>query len=277
MTVSRQPLDAGRLVDAVDRTFFGDVTVVEEIGSTNVELVAAARAGADRGVLTTEFQSAGRGRLDRVWTAPARSGLAVSVLLTPPVSGRRWSWLPLVTGLAVLDAVRSIDLPATVTLGVKWPNDVLVDGAKVAGILAERVDDRRVVIGLGLNVSLTEAELPVPTATSLQLAGAQDVDRTALLLAYLDALATHCRRWWAEPDDEQVRRRYLAAGSTVGRRVSVQLPDGRSVEGLAIDVDAGGALVVDTAGGVPLVVAAGDVRHVREDPRLRVGRTRPSG
>ena len=74
----------------------------------------------------------------------------MSVLLTPPVSGRRWSWLPLVTGLAVLDAVRSIDLPAAVTLGVKWPNDVLVDGAKVAGILAERVDDRRVVIGLGL-------------------------------------------------------------------------------------------------------------------------------
>ena len=277
MTVGRRPLDAGRLVDQVDRAFFGDVTVVEEIGSTNVELVATARAGADRGVLTAEYQSAGRGRLDRVWTAPARSGLAVSVLLTPPVAGRRWSWLPLVTGLALLDAVRSIDLPATATLGLKWPNDLLVDGTKAAGILAERVDDRRVVIGLGLNVSLTEAELPVPTATSLELAGAGDVDRTALLVAYLDALATQCRRWWTEPDDEDVRSRYLAAGATVGRRVSVQLPDGRTVEGLAIDVDAGGALVVDAGGELPLVVAAGDVRHVREASRLRVGRTRPSG
>ncbi len=226
---------------------------------------------------TTEFQSAGRGRLDRVWTAPARSGLAVSVLLTPPVSGRRWSWLPLVTGLAVLDAVRSIDLPATVTLGVKWPNDVLVDGAKVAGILAERVDDRRVVIGLGLNVSLTEAELPVPTATSLQLAGAQDVDRTALLLAYLDALATHCRRWWAEPDDEAgaqaVSRRRLdgrppGLGSAAGRPQRRGTRDRRRRRWRPRR----------RHGRWRALGGCGRRRAARaRAPRLRVGRTRPSG
>jgi len=257
-------LDRRRLLEGLDEELFGTVTVLDEVGSTNVALVAAARAGASRGVLTTEYQSAGRGRLDRVWTAPPRSGLAVSVLLSPPVPARRWSWLPLVTGLALLDALTAgAELPAGVRIALKWPNDVLVDGSKLAGILAERVDDRRVVVGLGLNVSIRAEELPVAAATSLAQVGASVLDRTTLLTGYLAALSTHCRRWWAEPDDSAVRARYLLACDTIGRPVEVHRPDGRAHRGTAVDVDAAGALVVTTDTPVPLVVAAGDVTHVR--------------
>jgi BirA family biotin operon repressor/biotin-[acetyl-CoA-carboxylase] ligase len=265
MSESDAPLDVERLWAGLDIDLFGTLTVLDEVDSTNVALVAAACAGADRGVLTTEFQSAGRGRLDRVWTAPPRSGLAVSVLLCPPVPTRRWSWLPLVTGLAVVDALAAAGLPDGVGPGLKWPNDVLVGGSKVAGILAERVDERRVVVGMGLNVSLQAGDLPVPTATSLLIAGARMLDRTTLLAAYLAALSAHCRRWWAEADDTTVRERYRRVSTTIGRSVEVALPDGSSRTGAAIDVDPAGALVVDTGATGLLVVAAGDVRHVRVD------------
>lgn len=260
-----RPLDAGRLRAGFDAELFGTLTVLDEVGSTNVALVDAARGGTSCGVLTTEFQSAGRGRLDRVWMAPPRSGLAVSVLLSPPVPARRWTWLPLIAGLAVVDALAVTDLPAGVEVGLKWPNDVLVDGSKVAGILAERVDESRVVVGMGLNVSLPARELPVPTATSLLVAGARTLDRTTLLGAYLAALSTHCRRWWSEDDDAAIRERYRRVATTIGRSVEIALPDGSSRTGTAVDVDAAGALVVDTGSSGLLVVAAGDVRHVRVD------------
>jgi len=258
-----EPLDVERLRAGLDVELFGSVTVLDEVGSTNAALVDAARAGAARGVLTTEFQSAGRGRLDRVWTAPPRSGLAVSVLLSPPVPARRWSWLPLVTGLALVDGLAAAELPVGVEVGLKWPNDVLVGGSKVAGILAERVDETRAVVGMGLNVSLRAEELPVPTATSLLLAGARVLDRTTMLVAVLAALSAQFRRWWSEPDDTAVRERYRRASTTIGRSVEVALPDGSNRTGTAVDVDPAGALVVDTGPTGLLAVAAGDVAHVR--------------
>jgi len=254
------------VIDGLDTELFGTLTVLDEVGSTNVALVAAARAGASRGVLTTEFQTSGRGRLDRVWTAPPRSGLAVSVLLSPPVLARRWTWLPLLTGLAVVDALAVAGVPAGVEVGLKWPNDVLVGGRKVAGILAERVDESRVVIGMGLNVTLQVEDLPVPTATSLLIAGASMLDRTILLADYLAAFSTHYRRWAAAADDAVVREHYRRASTTIGRAVEVALPDGSSRRGSAVDVDPTGALVVDTGSAGLLVVAAGDVRHVRLEP-----------
>jgi len=263
MNSAEQPLDVERLQTALDVELFGSLTVVDEVGSTNVSLVAAARAGANRAVLTTEYQSAGRGRLDREWTAPPRSGLAVSVLLSPGIATRRWSWLPLVTGLAVLDAVAAAGLPPGVDVGLKWPNDLLVDGRKVAGILADRVDERRVVVGMGLNVSLPARDLPVTTATSLSVEKARVLDRTILLAAYLSALSAHLGWWWSEPDDSALRERYRRASMTIGRRVEVDLPDGSSRTGTAVDVDLAGALVVDTGSTGLLVVAAGDVTHVR--------------
>ena len=147
---------------------------VATTGSTNADLVALAAAGEPAGlVLVADEQTAGRGRLGRGWTAPPGSGLTFSVLLRPHRAAAHLGWLPLLTGLAVVEAVRSVTgVPAE----LKWPNDVVVRGdggeGKLAGILAERLGGPgagagAVVVGVGLNVSMSTDELPVHTATSL--------------------------------------------------------------------------------------------------------------
>ncbi|MDV9201885.1 biotin--[acetyl-CoA-carboxylase] ligase, partial [Streptomyces sp. Wh19] len=161
--------------------------VVETTGSTNSDLARRAAAGLDEGtVLIAEEQTAGRGRLDRTWTAPARSGLFLSVYLKPgDVPAERWGWLPLLTGVA---AATGLARSAGVDMALKWPNDLLVtvEGAerKAGGILAERAGDG-VVVGMGVNVSLRADELPAPTAASLALAGAVSTDRETLLRGVL--------------------------------------------------------------------------------------------
>lgn len=264
-----------------------ELGVVTETGSTNEDLAAQVRSTdpAEGLVLCAEHQVAGRGRLDRQWTAPPRSGLAVSVLLTPrEVDTARWSWLPLLAGLAVVDVLQAVaGLPAR----LKWPNDVVVEpGAdsgdakgdvtgdlsgtgKVCGILAELVaapSGPAVVLGAGLNVSLTEAELPVPAATSLRLAGAATTDRVVLLRAYLRALEHRYDRWRAalgDPRASGTGAAYREACTTIGRLVRVDLPSGPSVVGRADGVDDDGRLVVSDAAGRSQALAAGDVVHVR--------------
>ncbi len=240
-----------------------EVRVVDETGSTSADVAAAARAGVPQGlVVAAELQSAGRGRAGRVWEAPARSGLAVSVLLRPQVPRETWGWLPLVAGLAVvgpLTAMTGLDL------GLKWPNDVLVDGErKLAGLLAEVVDDA-VVLGLGLNVSLRLDELPVPTATSLAIEGSDVVDREPVLRAVLRSLGQRYQDFQAADGDAVAAgllAAYRSACTTLGRRVRVELPAGRAIEGEAVDVDEAGRLVVRTAAGAT-TLAAGDVVHLR--------------
>ncbi len=216
-------------------------------------------------MLAAEEQTTGRGRLDRTWATPARTGLAVSVLLRPdPVPPARWSWLPLLTGLAVVTALRRV---AEVPAQLKWPNDVLVGERKLAGILAERVagDHGAVVIGLGLNVSLPAEELPVPTATSLAVEGAATTDRDPLLRAVLRELGTRYANWRAaggDVDADGTRTAYVCACATLGRRVRVHLPGGGVLEGEAVDVDPEGRLVIDAAEGTR-AVGAGDIVHVR--------------
>lgn len=250
--------------------------VLAQVGSTNAELLR--RAAADPGawphlsVLTTDSQTAGRGRLGRVWTAPPRSGVAVSVLLrpadlAPPVPAAQWSWLPLLAGLAVVGAVRDVaGLPAT----VKWPNDVLVEDRKLAGILTEASGSgpgSAVVVGVGLNTSLTEPELPVPTATSLVLEGAATTDRDTVLRALLRSLATEVARWAdaaGDPVTSGLAARVREACSTLGRGVRVELPGGDVLTGEAEGVDDSGRLLVRPGGaGDVVAVAAGDVVHVR--------------
>src|SRR3954470_21305583 len=168
-----------------------DLRVVEETASTNADVAAAGRAGAPSGlVLAAERQTAGRGRAGRAWVAPARSGIAVSVLLRPTAPRESWGWLPLLAGLAVVGPLASM---SGLDLVLKWPNYVLVGGErKLAGLLAEVVDDA-VVVGLGLNVSLRADELPVPTATSLALEGSDVVDRDPVLRAVLRGLGDRYR------------------------------------------------------------------------------------
>ncbi len=234
--------------------------------STNAELAERARAGEPAGlVLVAEHQTAGRGRLDRVWVTPPRSALTFSALVAADaVPGQRWPWLPLLTGVAVVEGVRRV---AGVHASLKWPNDVQVDEAKLAGILVERVETPqgpRAVVGVGLNVSAAREELPVPTATSLLLAGAGSLDRGRLLAAVLEELGGLLERWCAAGGDPQagLREEYLRRCVTVGRDVRVELPGGTPLVGRAVGVDASGRLEVRSGGRVH-AVGAGDVVHVR--------------
>jgi BirA family biotin operon repressor/biotin-[acetyl-CoA-carboxylase] ligase len=246
-----------------------ELRVVEATGSTNQDLADEARAQdlAEGVVLCADHQVAGRGRLGRDWTAPPRSGLAVSVLLTPrEVEPARWSWLPLLTGLAVVDLLQTVaGLPAR----LKWPNDVLVGDRKVCGILAEVVATpagSAAVVGAGLNVSLREDELPVPAATSLVLAGAATTDREVLLRAYLRALEHRYGRWRAalgDPRASGIAAAYRETCTTIGRAVRVELPGAPDLLGVADGVDDAGRLLVTDASGRTHPLAAGDVRHLR--------------
>jgi BirA family biotin operon repressor/biotin-[acetyl-CoA-carboxylase] ligase len=236
--------------------------VVERIGSTNAALAAAAGQDAPEGaVLVAEHQEAGRGRLDRVWTSPPRAGLTVSVLVRPDVPAARRSWLSLLTGVALAEAVSEV---TGVRTSLKWPNDLLApDGRKLAGILAETAGDA-VVVGAGLNVSTRPDELP-DTGTSLELVAGASVDRGEVLLAYLRAFERRYLRWvgvLGDPVSSGLAQDYLARCSTVGATVTVTMPDGSSLTGVAEAVDWDGRLVVRTPSGV-LPLASGDVQHVR--------------
>ncbi|WP_329282871.1 biotin--[acetyl-CoA-carboxylase] ligase [Streptomyces sp. NBC_01451] len=270
--LDRPPLNAVGLRRALVRegSLWSQVNVVRSTGSTNADLVALADAGkAEEGlILLAEEQTAGRGRLDRQWTAPARSGLFLSVLLKPTqVPVARWGWLPLLTGVAV---ATGLSRAAGIDTSLKWPNDLLVtvDGAerKAGGILAERSGTDAVVIGIGINVTLREDELPVPTAGSLALAGAVGTDRDPLLRAVLRSLEQWYVRWRSvegDPASSGLQETYAAGCATLGRTVRAELPGDRSVVGEAVAVDGDGRLVLATGEGVQEPVGAGDVVHLR--------------
>lgn len=258
-----EDLRAALDVDRIARLAAGgwQLTVVASTGSTNADLLAAAATGAaDRTVLAAEVQTGGRGRLDRRWSSPSGAGLTFSMLLRPTAPVTAWGWLPLLAGLA---------LSRTVGTGarLKWPNDLLLgpEDGKVAGILAQAADGA-VVVGVGLNVSLSAAELPVPTATSLALQGVTALDRSALLARFLTEFDTVLNRWLAAGADAQasgLAAEYRDGCQTIGQRVSVELPD-RTVQGLAAGVDPAGRLVLQPdGGGGALAIAAGDVTHTR--------------
>ncbi|MFI8213944.1 biotin--[acetyl-CoA-carboxylase] ligase [Streptomyces werraensis] len=273
--LDRPPLNAAAVRRALVRegSLWREVDVVQRTGSTNSDLVARAAAGGglrEGVVLVAEEQSAARGRLDRKWVAPARSGLFFSVSLRPGDAGvpmERWGWLPLLTGVAVATGLARA---GGVDTALKWPNDVLVtvggEERKAGGILAEAAGDGGVVVGVGVNVSLRADELPVPTAGSLALAGAVSTDRDPLLRAVLRGLEEWYGRWRAAGGDAGacgLQEAYAAGCATLGRRVRAELPGDRALVGEAVAVDGDGRLVLATEAGVQEPVGAGDIVHLR--------------
>lgn len=268
--LDRPPLNSASLRRALVREggLWSSLDVVPVVGSTNTDLAGRADRLTEGAVLVAEEQNAGRGRLDRIWTAPPRSGLFFSVLLKPgEVPVERWGWLPLLTGVAV---ATGLSRAAGVDTSLKWPNDLLVtvggEERKAGGILAERAGTDGVVMGIGINVTLREDELPVPAAGSLALAGAMTTDRDPLLRAVLRSLEDWYGRWRTAGGDPAVsglQETYAAGCATLGRTVRAELPGDRSVVGEAVAVDGDGRLVLATEAGVQEPVGAGDIVHLR--------------
>ena len=252
---------------------------LDEVGSTNSDLVARVNSQdgsswPDFSVIATDNQVAGKGRLGRDWSAPAGASLAVSVLLRPqtpagrPLPPESLGWFGLLAGLAMTRACNSV-LPKGKKAMIKWPNDVLISGRKVCGILSELVttaDGMALVVGTGVNIALAEDQLPVPTATSLAIEGAH-TSLDELLAAYLTEFSHITKVFVSAAGNvrssgllDQIRDEC----DTIGRSVRVELPSGENPVGTAIGINEEGSLVVEMANcAEPLVVSAGDVTHLR--------------
>jgi BirA family transcriptional regulator, biotin operon repressor / biotin---[acetyl-CoA-carboxylase] ligase len=251
-----------------------ELVMLESAGSTNDELSRIAADAPDFTVVLTLDQRAGRGRLGRIWVAPPGRTLAASVLLRPrlpggaPLPHDALGWLPLLAGAAMTEAVNAV-LPAP-DARLKWPNDVLIDGRKVSGLLTELAPGGAVIVGSGVNLFLTGDELPIPTATSLTLAGAElggDALVDRLLSVYLTGLRDLTGRLAGAGGDAVASGGHAAVTAlcdTLGRAVRVELPGGETLEGTGAGLDPTGRLQVRLAGSGALVpVAAGDVVHLR--------------
>ncbi|WP_034268553.1 biotin--[acetyl-CoA-carboxylase] ligase [Actinospica robiniae] len=272
--LDRPPLDERSLQRALMAPggFVSALRVLPSVESTNTALAAAAEDGAPHAsVVVAEEQTAGRGRLGRTWSAPPRSGLFVSILLRPEVPLGAWTWLPLLAGVAAHEAVGRT---AGLEVALKWPNDIVVaqgeaEDRKLGGILCETVSGQNaIVVGIGLNVTLRENELPVPQAGSLALAGAESTDRDPLLRALLRSFGTWYGRWAEAGGDARaagLAEAYRESCATLGRRVRAELPGQRDVIGVATGLDPAGALLVTTADQEEVAIGAGDVVHLRPE------------
>ncbi len=240
-----------------------DVRRLDEVDSTNSSLMAQAHAGAPEGlVVVAEHQTAGRGRLDRRWESPPGTNLLASVLMRPACAPED---VHLCGGLVAVAAADACRVVAGVEPQLKWPNDLVVDGAKLAGVLAETqfVAGRLsgVVVGIGLNVSWPGPEGAGGTCLEALAPGADRLDRSALLERMLEGIRS--RRARLDDDEgrrilaDEIRRRC----GTIGREVQVVLPS-EEVTGRAVTIDETGRLVVETSSG-PRALSVGDVVYLR--------------
>ncbi len=236
----------------------------EEVGSTNDIARRLADEGATHGeVVVAEVQTAGRGRRGRAWVSPAGRNLTLSIILRPDLPPARAPELTLVASVALCQAVRQAGVPA----GIKWPNDLLSRGRKLAGVLTELAADpdrvQWVVLGIGANVNVRAEEFPAELrdiATSLAMERGEPVPRALFAAAVLSSLEEWLDRH-AEDGFPPVREAWKAMSITLDREVRVRAGD-RDLEGVAEDVDEAGALLVRTRAGLERVLA-GDVELLR--------------
>lgn len=229
--------------------------MVEVTGSTQddlTQLVADKKAKSGE-VITSEYQSAGRGRLDRKFDAPATSALMFSFYVEPLRDKSDWSFLPLLTGLSVIFSLTTLDPEFSPTL--KWPNDILIGDGKVGGIIAQ-ASGEGVVIGVGINVGMSQEELPVVTATSLALHNFSTLDRNLILSTFLTTFEELFERW---RNGEDLRHLYKETSATIGHDIRIEHPDGSHKNGKAVDVTPAGELILEDGSRVTV----GDIVHLR--------------
>ena len=229
--------------------------MVEVTGSTQDDLLNRAQQSEarDGDVLVTDFQNAGRGRLDRTFEAPASSALLFSFYIEPKRESSEWSFLPLVIGLSASFAPSALDPEISPTL--KWPNDVQIGGLKVGGIIAHATS-KGVVVGVGINVSMQEAELPVVQASSLALQNFRELNRNLILTSLLNECESLLGRWQS---GEDLRHLYLERCSSIGVKVEAQLPGGVTKRGVAVGISPHGELILDDGSRITV----GDIVHLR--------------
>jgi len=241
---------------AMNATLIGSywrVSVFQSVTSTQIELIG--KDNLQHGdVYVSEFQSAGRGRLDRTFEAIESSALLFSIYLEPKRNKTEWSLIPLLAGLSLVNALKNLDKKVITSL--KWPNDLLIGDKKLAGILVEATDNG-VVIGIGLNVEMSKSELPVPTATSLTLENFAELNRNVILPKVLNNLALIIELW--ESGSNIAIEQYRQVSSTLGQEVQVHLPTGEILKSRAMDVNELGELQLASGARVNV----GDVIHLR--------------
>lgn len=233
-------------------TQYWRVSVVDVTTSTQTALVTRAIAGKVKpgDVITANFQRAGRGRMSRTFEAPKNSALLFSFYLKPQRKKEDWGWISLIAGTSVAQVLKKYS--AT----VKWPNDILIKEKKVSGLICE-FNGEGVVVGIGINVGMTIDELPVPTATSLAIEGATNIDRNHLLADVLNEFESIFTHW--DLGDESITGLYTSLCSTLGTKVQIHYPNDLIEKGIATGISARGELILDSG----THVQAGDVVHLR--------------
>ena len=240
-------------MNATLRGSYWRVSVFQSLTSTQSELIG--KENLRHGdVFVTEYQSAGRGRLNRTFEATESSALLFSLYLEPKRNKVEWSAIPLLTGLSLVNALNNLD--DKIVTKLKWPNDLLINEKKVAGILAEARAEG-VIVGIGLNVEMAKSELPVPTATSLKLENFGELNRNVILPEILKNFALTIELW--ESGSSIAMDQYRQVSSTLGKEVEVHLPSGEIISSRATGITDVGELQL--ANGARVNV--GDVIHLR--------------
>ena len=249
--------------DSLTGTRFTTVRIHDELPSTNTALLEEAGAGAPEGlVLVADHQTAGRGRLGRTWSAEPGTALLVSVLLRPPLP---FDELPLVLMAAGLAACDGVESAAGFRPQLKWPNDLVADDRKLAGLLSEAAGagEPAVVLGLGINVSAGAYPKELSgEATSCEEVAARPVDRSDLLVGFLTGLEARYSAVLGGKRSSTLDA-YCSDSATLGRRVRVDLMSGDPLEGRATGLADDGRLIVTDDAGTEHPVHVGDVKHLR--------------
>ena len=247
----RAPLDQSRITAALSR--YWRVSVVDLTASTQDDLAEKIIAGDGKSgdVIVANYQSAGRGRLDRSFLAPPSTALLFSIYLNPKRSRNDWGFIPLLAGFSIAHTLGKIGA----NVSIKWPNDLLIDEKKVGGIISTAVG-QGVIIGIGINTSTTTAELPVENATSLALADVTKLDRNFLLPLLLNAFEMDFMQW---DKGESFLEKYSLLSGTQGREVVIAGPSESTIQSRAISFDEQGRLHLEDG----QIVTVGDVVHLR--------------
>ena len=247
--VKPELLNADAIAGALASSYWR-VSVVEEIDSTQNYLRTSNPKSGD--LITAEYQSAGRGRLDRKFDAEKSSALLFSFYFEPENEVKNLGYLTLLVGASVTETLNEITNKNI--FKCKWPNDVLFNQKKVAGLLAEKTSSG-VIVGVGINVSTSKEALPVAHATSIFLATDLQINRNELLAKILMNLQRDLQEWQSGID---LTSKYRSLSATIGSQVRIALPDGSSVEAKAVDIDETGSLHLDNG----QLITVGDVIHL---------------